>query len=43
MQLNCLTLDFRETNYGIKMVYDQMDTTLADICLCYMMITRSVF
>ena len=35
--------DFTETNYGNKMVYDQVDTTLADMCFSKIMVTHSVF
>ena len=29
---NLLNIDFTETNHGIKLVYDQIDKALADMC-----------
>ena len=38
-----LIKDFTETNYGIKLYFDQINTTLADMCVSNNMITHSVF
>ena len=38
-----LNLDFTVENYGIKIIYDQIDTAHADMCLSNIMITHSVF
>ena len=41
-----LNLDFAGLdlkNYGIKLIYDQMDTAHADMCFSNIMITHSVF
>ena len=38
-----LNLDFTEENYGIKIIYDQIDTTHADMCFSNITITHSVY
>ena len=38
-----LNLDFTIENYGIKLVYDQMDKPHADICFSSITITHSVY
>ena len=38
-----LNLDFTEENYGIKLIYDQIDTPHADMCFSNITITHSVF
>ena len=38
-----LNLDFTEKNYGIKLIYDQKDTTHADMCFSNITKTHSVF
>ena len=37
-----LNLDFTEENYGIKLIYDQIDTAHADMCFSNITITHSV-
>ena len=37
-----LNLDFTVENYGIKLIYDQIDTAHADMCFSNIMITHSV-
>ena len=36
-------IDFTESNYVIKLVIDEVDTTLADMCFSNIMITHSIF
>ena len=38
-----LNLDFTETNYGIKLVFDQLDTALAVLCFSNVVITHPVY
>ena len=38
-----LNLDFTVENYGIKLIYDQMDTPHADMCFSDISITYSVY
>ena len=38
-----LNLDFTVENYGIRLVYDQIDTPHADICISNITITHSVY
>ena len=38
-----LNLDFTVENYGIKLVYDQKDTTHADMCFSNITITHSLY
>ena len=38
-----LNLDFTVENYGIKLIYDQIDTAHADMCFSNIAITHSVF
>ena len=38
-----LNLDFTVENYGIKLVYDQIDSPHADMCFSNITITHSVF
>ena len=38
-----LNLDFSEENYGIKLIYDQIDTGRADMCFSDITITHSVY
>ena len=38
-----LNLDFTEKNYGIKLIYDQIDTTHADMCFSNITVTHSVY
>ena len=38
-----LNLDFTEENYGIKLVYDEIDTAHADMCFSNITITHSVY
>ena len=38
-----LILDFTVENYGINFVYDEIDTTHADICFSKITITHSVY
>ena len=37
-----LSLDFSEENYGIRLIYDRIDTAHADMCFCDITITYSV-
>ena len=38
-----LSLNFTEENYGIKLIYDEIDTAHADMCFSNIAITHSVF
>ena len=38
-----VNLYFTEENYGIKLIYDQIDTAHADMCFSNIMITHSVY
>ena len=38
-----LNLDFKQQNYGIKLIYDQIDTAHADMCFSNITITHSVY
>ena len=38
-----LNLDFTVENYGIKLIYDQIDTAHADMCFSNITITHSIF
>ena len=38
-----LNLDFTVENYGIKLIYDQIDTTHADMCFSNITLTHSVY
>ena len=35
-------LDFKQENYGIKLIYDQIDSAHADMCFSKITITHSV-
>ena len=38
-----VSLNFTESNYGIRLFYDQIDTTHADMCFSNITITHSVY
>ena len=38
-----LSLNFTIENYGVKLVYDQIDTSHADMCFSNITITHSVY
>ena len=38
-----IILNFTEKNYGIKLIYDQIDTPHADMCFSNIPITHSVY
>ena len=38
-----LNIDFTQKSYGIKIIYDQIDTAHADMCFSNITITYSVF
>ena len=38
-----MNLNFTEQNYGIKLIYDQIDTAHADMCFSNITITHSVY
>ena len=38
-----LSLDNTQSNYGVKLVYDQIETAHADMCFSKITITRSVY
>ena len=38
-----LNLDFTQKNYGIRVIYDEIDTTHADMCFSIFTITHSVY
>ena len=38
-----LNLDFTVENYGIKLILDQIDTALSDMCFSNLTITHSVY
>ena len=38
-----LNLDFTVENYGIKLIYDQIDTAHADMCVSNITILHSVY
>ena len=38
-----LNIDFTEQNYGIKLIYDQINTAHADMCFSNILITHSVY
>ena len=38
-----ISLNFTEENYGIKLIYDQIDTADADMCFCNISITHSAY
>ena len=38
-----LELDFTETNYGIEIVYDQIDTAVKHMCFSFLMLNHSAF
>ena len=38
-----LDVDSTESNYGIKLIYDQVDTALADMCLSINKKAHSVY
>ena len=38
-----LNLDFTAENYGIKLIYDQIDTAHADMCFSNITIIHSVY
>ena len=38
-----INLDFTVENYGIKLIYDQIDTPHADMCFSNITITHSVY
>ena len=43
IQWTKLSLNFSEEIYGIKLIYDEIDTPHADMCFSKNMITHSVF
>ena len=38
-----LNLDFTQSNYGIKLIFDQIDTAHADMCFSNITLTHSVY
>ena len=42
-QWTLVNLNFTEEKYGIKLIYDQIDTTHADMCFSDITITHSVY
>ena len=42
-QRTLVNLNFTEENYGIKLIYDQIDTPHADMCFSNITITHSVY
>ena len=38
-----LSLNFTVESYGIKLIYDQIDTPHADMCFSHITITHSVY
>ena len=42
-QWTLVNLNFTVENYGIKIIYDQIDTPLADMCFPDITITHSVY
>ena len=38
-----LNLDFTQDNYGIRLLFDRIDTAHADMCLCNISITHTLF
>ena len=42
-QWTLVNLNFTVENYGIKLIYDQIHTPHADMCLSNIMITHSVY
>ena len=40
---NLLNLDITQSNYGVKFIYDQIDTPHADMCFSNISITHSVY
>ena len=42
-QWRFVNLNFTEQNYGIRSVYDQIDTTHADMCFSNITITHSLY
>ena len=38
-----VNLNFIAENYGKKIIYDQIETPLADMCFSYSIITHSVY
>ena len=42
-QWTLVNLNFTEENYGIKLIYDQIDTPHADMCFSDITITHSVY
>ena len=40
---NLVSLNSTEKNYGNKLVYDEIDTTYADMCFSNFIITYSVY
>ena len=42
-QWTLVSLNFTVENFGIKLIYDQIDTPHADMCFCIFTITHSVY
>ena len=40
---NLVSLNFTQENYGIKLIYDEIDTAHADMCFSKIAITHSVY
>ena len=38
-----ITLNFNEENFGIKLLYDQINTLLVDVCFSSITITQFIF
>ena len=38
-----LSLNFTEKNYGIKLIFDEIDSALSDMCFSIISITHSIF
>ena len=38
-----LNLDITQENYGIKLIYDQIDTPHADMCFSNITLTHSIY
>ena len=41
--LTLVSFNFTVESYGIKLFYDQLDTTHADMCFCNITIAHSVY
>ena len=42
-QWTLVTMNFTVENYGVRIIYDQIDTPLADMCFSNITITHSVY